>query len=391
MVVDKHVIRKQNRSMILENIICNEPISRAMLSKRTNMNKATVSEIIKELLETGLIEEIGEGSSTSAGGRKPTMLRLNKEAGLSISIDLGANYIAVALFYINGTILYERITRDVAIDKRNVVTYVLQAIKEVEQIKVSSVYGITAMTLAVHGITFNEKIIFTSYYDLDEMDLHAEISALVPYPVYIENEANLTALAESTFTSNHRNLICLSVHSGIGVGVINNGELYSGINGMAGEIGHSILVPDGEPCRCGNHGCLEQYCSEASILKQYADKTGDEGVTADILQKAYYQGNEVAHELTDKMSKYLAIGINNIVMFYSPEIVYINSPIIRRIPEMIEKIQNHLESSFTKDVEIKNSSLGSKAILHGACAVCTRKFLEVTHLKLSINNEEHTE
>jgi predicted NBD/HSP70 family sugar kinase len=385
MVVDKHVIRKQNRSMILENIICNEPISRATLSKQTNMNKATVSEIIKELLEAGLIEEIGEGSSTSAGGRKPTMLQLNKEAGLSISIDLGANYIAVALFYINGTMLYERITRDITIDKKNVVTYVMEALRQVEQIKVSSVYGITGMALAVHGITYNDKVIFTSYYDLDEIDLHAEISALVPYPVYIENEANLTALAESTFTSNHRNLICLSVHSGIGVGVINNGELYSGINGMAGEIGHSIIVPDGETCRCGNHGCLEQYCSETSILEQYAEKTGETNVTPDVLQKAYYQRNEVAHEMTKKMSKYLAIGINNIVMFYSPEIVYINSPIIRRIPEMIGQIQNYLESSFTKGVEIKNSSLGSKAILHGACAVCTRKFLDVTHLKLSVS------
>lgn len=382
MIVDKHMIRRKNRSMILENIICNEPISRAALSKQTNLNKATVSEITKELLDAQIIKEIGEGSSTSAGGRKPTMLQMNKEVGLSISIDLGANYIAAALFYTNGVMIQETITRDICVCKKNVVNLVVKAVGQMEQIKVPTVYGITGITLAVHGITHNEKVVFTSYYDLDKIDLHAEISARCAYPVYIENEAKLSALAESTFSSEHNNLICLSVHSGIGVGVINNGELYTGINGMAGEIGHSIIVPDGVPCRCGNRGCLEQYCSEASILEQYEEKSGKTNVNPDVLQEDYYQGNSAVHELTGKMSKYLAIGINNIVVSYAPEIVYINSPIIRRIPEMIEQIKSNLNSSFMKGVEIKNSSLGSKAILHGACAVCTRKFLDVTHLKL---------
>ena len=309
MVVDKHTIRKTNRSMILENIICNEPISRAALSKQTNLNKATVSQITKELLESELICEIGEGSSTSMGGRKPTMLKLNGEAGLSISIDLGANYIAVALFYINGTMIYEHITREISIHKGNVISYILEAVKRVEQIQVNTYYGITGIALAIHGITHEEKVIFTSYYDLDEMDLVNELKKHFSYPVYIENEANLSALAESTFTSKHKNLVCLSIHSGIGVGIINNGELYSGRNGMAGEIGHTILFPDGELCRCGNHGCLELYCSESNILKQYQKETKEVKVTPDAFTNAYNQNNEIAQDLVKKMAKYLEIYI----------------------------------------------------------------------------------
>jgi predicted NBD/HSP70 family sugar kinase len=368
--------------MLLENIICNEPISRATLSKQTNLNKATVSEITKELLDAQIIKEIGEGSSTSVGGRKPTMLQLNKEVGLSISIDIGANYIASALFYTNGMMIKETIIRNISVYKDNVVELVVEAVRQMEQIKISTIYGITGITLAVHGITYKEKVVFTSYYDLDKIDLYSEVKSHFNYPVYIENEANLSALAESTFTSEHKNLICLSVHSGIGIGVINNGQLYTGINGMAGEIGHSIIMPEGLPCRCGNRGCLEQYCSEESILKQYAEKSGKANVTPDILKEDYYKGDPVAYEVSAKMSKFLAIGINNIVVSYAPEIIYINSPIIRRIPEMIEDIKNNLDSTFMDGVEIKNSTLGSKAILHGACAVCTRKFLDVTRLKL---------
>jgi predicted NBD/HSP70 family sugar kinase len=384
MVVDKHTIRKTNQSMILENIICNQPISRATLSKETNLNKATVSQITKELLEADLILEIGEGNSTSVGGRKPTMLKLNGEAGVSISIDLGANYIAVALFYINGKLIYEHITRDIEINKDNVISYILKAVKRVEKVKVNTVYGITGIGIAIHGITYKDKIIFTSYYDLDKMDLTAQLKDYFKYPIYIENEANLSALAESTFTSQHKNLVCLSVHSGIGVGIINNGELYSGQNGMAGEIGHTILIPDGDLCRCGNHGCLELYCSEVSILNQYQKQAKkEEMVTSDSFCAAYHANDQIAVQLVEKMSKFLAIALNNIVVSYSPEIIYMNSPIIRRIPQMIEMITNRLESSFSKGVVVVNSNLGAKAILHGACALCTRHFLNVKHIKLT--------
>lgn len=391
MVVDKHTIRKTNQSMILENIICNQPISRATLSKETNLNKATVSQITKELLDENFILEIGEGSSTSAGGRKPTMLKLNGETGVSISLDLGANYIAIALFYVNGKMIYEHITRDIEITKDNAVFYILEAVKLLDLNQIKTKHGLTGIGIAIHGIVENNRIIFTSYYDLDQMDL---IQALKPYfdcPIYIENEAKLSALAESTFTSTHKNLVCLSIHSGIGVGIINNGELYRGRNGMAGEIGHTILFPDGELCRCGNHGCLELYCSEVSILSEFQRISQQtELVTADLFGNAYHKKDPIANQLATKMAKYLAIALNNIVVSYSPEIIYINSPIIRRIPEIISMIQQYLESSFSEGVIIRNSNLGSKAILHGACALCTRSFLNVKHIKLTAVESDST-
>ncbi len=391
MVIDKHSIRKQNRSVIIEQIISNQPISRVELSKLTNINKATVSEIIKELLDNELIEEVGVGNSTSAGGRKPTMLQMNYKAGLCVAIDLGATYIAVSLFYINGIRIYLNIHRELEINSQNAVSHIENVIHEVESIKADSIYGITGITIAVHGITLNNKIIFSSQYDLDKIDFKKEISERFKYPIYIENEANLTALAENTFSSTHKNLVCLSIHTGIGVGIINNGDLYTGMNGMAGEIGHTILFPDGKPCRCGNHGCLELYCSESSILEQYEEITGITNATPDILQKAYYEGEKAAATLSTQMSKYLAIAINNTVVSYSPDVVYINSPIIFRIPEMINQIQDFMQSFFSRNIIIKNSSFGSKAILHGACANVIKNFLQVKHLKFCSKNEEKTE
>src|SRR5699024_1484786 len=106
-------------------------------------------------------------------------------------------------------------------------------------------------------------------YDLDQIDLAFELQQALDMPVYVENEANLTALAETSFSTNKLNLVSVSIHSGIGAGIIINGELYHGRNGHSGEVGHMILYPHGVACPCGNKGCLEQYCSEKAILQQY--------------------------------------------------------------------------------------------------------------------------
>jgi len=386
LITDRYKIREKNEQLVLELIIQHEQISRAAVSQKAKLNKASVSEITKSLLEKQLIQEVGIGDSTVLGGRKPIMLTFNKYAGLSIAIDIGANYIASALCYLDGQIISAEKKKHITVSKLNIFDYISDIVSEYEikqkELNNKCTYGIIGMTIAIHGIVDQNEILFTPYYDLDQIDLYKKLSINYSFPVYLENEANLTAIAESTFSTEQALLVSVSIHSGVGAGIIIDGNLYNGRRGMSGEIGHTILVPNGKPCPCGNKGCLEQYCSEDALLLNYASLIGAEKVTLEEFKIAYQNNDSIALQLVDEYSVYLAAALNNIIATYAPEIVYVNSSLIRRIPVIVGKIQNNLVSSFNKDIEIKSSILGSKASLLGATSINIQNFLNIEKLVL---------
>ena len=120
------------------------------------------------------------------------------------------------------------------------------------------------------------RLIFTPYYSLTELDIASDLNKTFNIPVYLENEANLSVIGEKTFFNDYSNIVNISIHTGVGLGLIIDNKLYTGYNGFAGEFGHSIVVPNGKPCPCGNKGCLEQYVSETSLLRNYSQLKGFE-------------------------------------------------------------------------------------------------------------------
>lgn len=382
MVTDKYVIREQNASLVLEQIVQQAPISRASLSSNIGLNKATVSDITKKLLEDKLIEEIGIGESSHSGGRKPILLQLNNKAGLSIAIELGYDFISTMVTYLDGEVVFYNKERGTFITKENVLAQVSNIIEKYEKISNLTTYGIIGIGIAIHGIVNENNISFTPYYDLDKIDLYEELTKLYQYPIHIENEANLTAIGESTFSTEFNHLISLSIHSGIGAGIIIDGQLFTGLDGRAGEVGHSVLYPDGKTCPCGNKGCLEQYCSDKVLLEQFKETKQLSDVNPDLLAELYYANDPSVQELIQQHCYNLSKGINNIMTFFAPKLIYMNSSVIRRIPDILPIINDNLQSSFNKDIVIENSNLGSKASLFGATALNIRNFLNISHLKI---------
>lgn len=125
------------------------------------------------------------------------------------------------------------------------------------------------------------------------------------------------------------------------MGIMINGHLYRGQDGYAGEIGHTILFPDGKPCPCGNHGCLEQYASEKAILEEYARLTHQEQVTIDAFVRDYQNQVPEALEMMELFSKYISIAINNIINTFNIELVVLNSSFSNYIPQINLSIQDY--------------------------------------------------
>lgn len=384
MITSKYSIREQNEATILKTIIHEETISRAALSLATGLNKASVSSITKKLIADDLVTETGIGDGSTVGGRKPILLAFNPKAALGISIDLGNNYIEALLSFLDGKEVKTISKRRLQIDMTNVVDKLTEVIHTLEAEQVPTTHGIVGITIAIHGVVFNNQSIFTPYYDLDQFDLATELAKHIDYPITLENEANLTALAEYTFSSAFDSLVSLSIHSGIGAGIVEDGQVQTGKHGQAGEIGHSILFPYGRSCPCGNQGCLEQYAANQVLYREISELAKRDVVDSDVAAELYETNPEVKTCLHEG-AKLLSIGINNVVNLYDPEIVIINSSLYFKIPPLVEIIQGELKSRFAKDVVIRNSRLGKKATLYGALAVTSQNFLNVKKLKLKIN------
>ncbi|MBC1368105.1 ROK family transcriptional regulator [Listeria welshimeri] len=376
MFTNRTVIRESNERIVLNTIAQKGPHSRALLSDTIGLNKATISDIVKKLIAQKLINEVGIGESTNLGGRKPIMLELNAKAGFSVSVDIGYNYIDVMAQRLDGT-AYKRELFPFIVIKRETI---IQEISDILDVFLSSLpkspFGIVGILIAIHGVVLDNQIQFTPAYDLAGLDFSSALHEQFTCPVYLENEANLLAVSDHTKEESYANLVSISIHSGIGSGVILNNELYSGINGYAGEIGHmQIVTENGRPCPCGASGCLECYASEKNILDTYQTRTGNKNALVTDLCRAFTEKEEEAMAVINDMVRYLATGIQNLTALYNPEIIFINSEISRLIPDFTKQIESRLTSFTSKNIAIKESHLGEEAILYGAGYLIIQRFL----------------
>jgi len=249
-------------------------------------------------------------------------------------------------------------------------------------------FGIIGVTISIHGIVDKNQIAFTPYFDLDKIDLVARLEEKLDLPIHIENEANLSALAEAAFDTEHKNIISFSAHTGIGAGIILDGQLYRGHRGRSGEVGHTVLYPNGISCPCGNQGCLEQYCSTRALVRKFQQLKGDDSLTFDDLIDAYHQKEAATLNMILQFAKDFGIGLMNVIGNYDPEVVYINAEILEEIPELISLLTQHLNMTIYKNVELKQSALGRKASLYGATVMNLKTFLHVGNVGFSLDMEK---
>lgn len=376
----QELIRNINNNLILESILNYGPISRADLSKKLNLTKATISAIVQDLIDHSLVIEIG--SKDTHVGRKPILLCFNQKCAYAISIDLNAEYIAVCLSDLKGEKIYSSHYKN-NLDSETLLEKLKAIIKHIITLVPDSKYGVVGITVGIHGITFNNEIIFTPYYNLTGLDIASDLNNTFNIPVYIENEANLSVIGEKAFFNDYSNIVNISIHTGVGLGLIIDNKLYTGYNGFAGEFGHSIVVPNGKPCPCGNNGCLEQYVSETSLLRHYSQLKGSEIKDIDVLISDYLYGDIEANQVIKSFIDYMSIAVNNILNTFNPHIIIINSAVTTYLPNIIEKIKNSMNSRMSKYINIVPTTLQNNSILLGGVYIISKNFLKIDNLALS--------
>lgn len=382
MTIDhRNLSRIYNRKLVLQQLFNNKETSRAEIARQLHLNKSTVSSIYSELDDEGFIEEVRQGESTSNGGRKPHLVRLNHNYGFVASFSIGTSYMASMFNYTNGEIIQYNRQPIEQFDILNIMQMIKKEIKKMQKVDQTG-HGLLAIGFSIHGIVYQNKVLDSPFLELDGIDLQEYFKKEFAVPVVLENEANLAAVFEKDYyaVDNISDLITISIHRGIGVGVIANGSLYRGNRGMAGEIGRTLMND-----HAGNGHKLvkvESLCSEDAIINQVKEVKGLKEIDSDQLVKLYHYDSQVLR-IFDHAMELIAEASYNAIVSFGPQEVYFNSTLFEDIPELFKQVQERLieMGAFSPIKMIKGARMAS---LLGASSLAIHQALDLEDFQLKL-------
>ncbi|RKS77523.1 putative NBD/HSP70 family sugar kinase [Motilibacter peucedani] len=271
-------LRAANRRRVLEALARLGSGTNADLCRETHLSRATVTSVVAELRDDGLVRSV-DGPRTGTRGRPAGRLALAPPPGLTAVVEVAVGSLRVALGTLEPRVRAERVVR---VDTRSSGTAALEvAARTVRELQVEvGAKDLSRVVLGVPGPldprtgVVRSGVLLPGWADLDPV---ARLGGLLGVPVTADNDANLVALGEATYGAGagHRDLVVVDLCDGIGAGLVLDGRLHRGTSGIAGEIGHVQVVHEGgRPCRCGSTGCLETVASAPQVLAALSDELG---------------------------------------------------------------------------------------------------------------------
>lgn len=374
---DQALVKKINKTIILNTIRDHAPLSRASVSTRSGLNKATVSNLVAELIEEHLVTEIGPGESS--GGRKPLMLLFNKHAGYAIGLEVSVTRLRGVLTDLAGTIIAEEVQSLTSHNVASVCDSIVSMTKQLQLKTPPSPHGIVGVGIGVPGMVDEEgTVLFAPNLAWNMVPLQKKLEEALQLPVIIDNEANAGALGELHFgaAKGVRHLIYISAGTGIGAGIVIDGELYKGAWGYAGETGHMSIDAEGKPCSCGNQGCWELYASE----KAYDEESWQlPSRSTSELTRLAGEGDPVILDLYKHIGHRLGVGITNIVNSFNPERIIIGGPLSEAQKYMEDSLQQAVAKRtlpyHRRSLHIEFAKLGANSTLIGSAYGAISQFL----------------
>jgi len=372
-----------NEKLVLKEIFNHQNISRTEISKNLGINKATISSILNKLKSKSLVREVGEGDSTKSGGRKPILLKVNHLYGYFISLDLTYSSVEVMYNYFDGNVIQHESYK---LPNDNV-SSILDILKEHVDVseKHDTIHGLLCMSVSIHGVVDNDQnVIYLPFHKTDGVSITEMLKEFAKVPVMIENEANLSALYERNFkhSLSINNIIALSIHKGIGAGLIINNKLYRGANGEAGEIGKTLVSKVSNNVE--TYHKIEDIFSQEALLQNLSHQLG-ETLTLSKLIQCYKERNSVVVQEMEQFINKIAILIHNLNTQFNPNAFYVNCPLINEMPEILEEIKEQFKQYSRNEIQIKLNSNVKYATLLGGTLAIIQKVLQIEDIQLDIH------
>lgn len=372
---DRAMIRELNTSIVLDCIRRRGPIARSQIAEITGMGRSTISGIVSFLLERGLVEAVGPGTST--GGRKPEILAFKPDRYLAVGIKLQPGGLRACLADLNGKIvsLIEEpvVSRDL--------DSVLQALDVVYRRVTAGVDPdrLLGAGLAIPGLVDSGRGVSVRphFFEWRDVPLREILEGRWGIPVWMDNDARVGALGEKWGLSvQGATFLFVTMGIGIGAGIVLGDTLMEGDLVGAGHLGHMMVEPGGPQCHCGLHGCLETVASDAALLRylRELDPAAGEGVTAGEVFARARAGDRHARAAVERVVDYLAIAIGNVIKLLGIRKVIIGGetgveggPLLYQLLQ--ERVRQQVFADTQSGVEVIPSRLGNDVWLVGAASL----------------------
>ena len=374
-------LRELNRGRVIDALRGRGTASRAEIARATGLSRSTVSSIVSDLIEAGLLTEQAEATGVAhgeAGGRPPVLLSLNPSAGLAVGVDFGHSHLRVAVSDLSHEVLAES-WRELDVDHS--AEEGLDAAAELvdEVLKEANVgrKGVIGVGMGLPGpINRSTGAVGSSSILPGWVGVNAalEMERRLRLPVKVENDANLGALAEFVWGSGrgHSDVIYIKLASGVGAGLLFAGRLHHGAGGTAGEIGHIPAQNGTAICRCGSRGCLETVASARAIAEQVGVSRG-EPVSPRRLLELIADGDPAASRLIGEAGRQIGVALAELCNLVNPNCVIIGGDLSAAgelITEpVLESIRRYAIASAADQVTVVAGVLGERAELLGALAL----------------------
>jgi predicted NBD/HSP70 family sugar kinase len=374
-----------NSRLVLKTIYDQGRISRADVARLTNLTRTTVSDLVADLQEKGLVEEVGMGRSI--GGRLPILLSVIDDARHLISVDLANGELRGAVVNLRNEVIS---TVTLPVEGRAGAEALILVYELLDRLVYATDRPILGIGIGTPGLvdTTNGIVIRAVNLEWHDLPLGSLLRERYGLPVYVANDSQLATLAQYMFGGRQygSNLVMLKISHGVGAGLVLNGGLFQGDGYGAGEIGHSRVVEGGLQCRCGNFGCLETVVSTPaikarakalaaqhpeSLLNRLPDSAHEFDI--DTVNHAFQEGDVAARLLVFEIGRYLGMAVANLVgtlnirrVVIMGEIACFGAPLLEVIRQ--EMLRRALPS-LAQDTRIDLVELDSYAVIMGASAL----------------------
>ncbi len=349
-------------------------LTQAEIARTTGLSAATVSNIVRELKEGGTVEV----TPTSSGGRRARSVSLSGDAGVVVGVDFGHTHLRVAV----GNLAQRVLAEDA--EPLDVDASAAQGLDRAEQLvrRLLDDAGIDAGKIIGVGLgvpgpidvetgTLGSTAILPGWAGTNPRD---ELASRLSVPVHVDNDANLGALGELVWGAGRgaSDLAYIKVASGVGAGLVINGQIYRGPGGTAGEIGHITLDESGPVCRCGNRGCLETFTAARYVLPLLHSAHGTDLTVARMVQLAR-EGDPGCRRVISDVGRHIGSGVANLCNLLNPRRVVLGGDLAPAgeliLAPIRESVSRYAIPSAARQLEVVPGALGGRAEVLGALAL----------------------
>ncbi|GLY39581.1 sugar kinase [Amycolatopsis sp. NBRC 101858] len=330
-------MRARNLEVVLGAVSRGGPLTRAALAELTGLTKSTVSKLVGDLVDAGLLAETGPARAGERG-RPGVEVVLSGARVASLGLEINVDYLAVRVLDLTGDVRFAaRRERDNRGSRPKKVLAELQALAT-EALTETHRLGleVAGAVLAVSG-PVGDGVLFSAP-NLGWQDVRPADLLHLPVPVELDNEANLAALGELWFGDGERDFLYVSGEVGIGAGLVVNGTLFSGARGLAGELGHVVVAPDGPRCRCGGSGCLETFAGQEALL------TAGNALSVPALLASLAHGDQVALAACEAAGRALGLALTSAVNLLDVDRIVLGGVFTQLYPWLSEPVSEVLSA-----------------------------------------------